>query len=71
MITFVRKLKGPEFIGFGLLFFGKRESVNVILAKNDSASIGLDLNFSHFTPIHFGVTLGRRTIYIQLFGYQF
>lgn len=71
MITFARKLKGPDYVGFGLLFFGKREVVNCIVATNDTTSIGLDINVSHFTPLHVGFTLGKRTIYVQLFGYQF
>ena len=68
----IRYIKEGSLRGFGILKLGNREVIN-ITGSYDSTQFGLGINIdcSKYQPIHIGFTLGRLTVYIQLFGVQF
>lgn len=67
-----RYIKEGYLRGIGILRFGNREVLN-IMGTYDPTQFGLGVNidFSTNQPLHIGFTVGRMTVYIQLFGIQF
>lgn len=68
----IRFFKEGYLRGFGILRFGTRELLN-ITGTYDYTQFGLGANidFTKDQPVHIGFTVGRVTVYIQLFGIQF
>lgn len=67
-----RIIKEGYLRGFGVLRFGNREVLNVT-GTYDFTQFGLGANieFTKQNPVHIGFTIGKLTVYIQLFGLQF
>lgn len=58
--------------GIGILRFGKREAINITGTYDHTQfGFGANIDFTKRCPIHIGFTIGKLTVYIQLFGLQF
>lgn len=68
----IRYIKEGYLRGIGIFRFGNREVINVTGSYDFTQfGLGANIDFTKQCPVHIGFTIGKLTVYIQLFGVQF